>query len=268
MGSVIAIELGWAVVVLRRRVRGTAAELAAATPPPVALLVRASLPFAIYGFVYFALLFTDRLFAWSADSHGLPFTFRPGYEVGLDWALLAVTPALAYLEIAVHALSDRLNEEGTRHPLTSIDEHNRTYQRFYNRRLAVLLALYALGAGLVFGALRAASDLSSLHEVGQFFTSTNTVRVFWVGTLGYGLLVWALYNGSYLFALGRPWQVLRGLLPGFAVAIVVAFTCSRVFAPWAASIGLAAGALAFALISLRELRRVLSDLDYYSFAAF
>ncbi len=94
------------------------------------------------------------------------------------------------------------------------------------------------------------------------------MRVFVVGVVGYGLLVWGLYNGSYLFVLGQPWRVLRGLLPAFAVAIVVAFPCSRTIGSWAASIGLAAGALVFALVSLRETRRLLGQLDYYAFAAF
>jgi hypothetical protein len=268
LGSAVAIEAGWAAVVLRRRSKRAPAEFASATPPPIQLLVKAALPFAIYGVAYYAFLFTDRLFAWSAGSHGRPFTFRPEYEVALDWALLAITPALAYLEIAVHALSDRLNEEGARYPLTHIAEHNRAYQRFYTRRLAVLVGLYAAGSGLVFGGLRAARHVRALHEIGRFFSDATTVRVFWIAVLGYGLLVWGLYSGSFLFALGRPWRVLWGLLPAVVVAIVVAFVCSRAIGSWAASIGLASGALAFALVSFREIRRVLGSLDYYAFAAF
>ena len=268
LGSVVAVEAGWAVVILHRRSRNLPAELAAATSPPLGLLAKAALPFAVYGFVYYAFLFTDRLFAWSAGSHGRPFTFRPDYEVGLDWALLAVAPALAYLEIAVHALSDRLNHEGSRYLLERAGEHNRAYRRFYLRRLALLVCLWVLGGGAAFGALRAAHRFHGLHEVGGFFVDPTTVRVYLVGVGGYGLLVWGLYNGSFLFALGRPWRVLRALLPAFAVAIAVAFVCSRAIAPWAASFGLLAGALVLALVSLLETHRLLGRLDYYSFAAF
>jgi hypothetical protein len=268
LGSVVAVELGWAAAVLTHRSGRTAAELAAATAPPIPLLVRAALPFAIYGFAYYAFLFTDRLFAWSAGSHDRPFTFRPAYEVGLDWALLAVTPALAYLEIAVHALAERLGGQGGLYALTHVVEHNRAYRRFYTRRLAMLGCLYAAGAALVFGAVRGASSVNGLHSVGHFFSDPTTVRVFAVGVIGYGLLVWGLYNSSYLFALGQPWWVLRALLPAVAVAVVVALVCSRTIGFWAASIGLAAGALVFALVSLYELRRLLARLDYYAFAAF
>ena len=48
----------------------------------------------------------------------------------------------------------------------------------------------------------------------------------------------------------------------------VALVCSRTVGPWAASIGLASGGLVFALVSLRETRRVHHQLDYYAFAAF
>src|SRR5207248_10246255 len=141
LGVAVAAALAWGDAVLRRRSQRTPAELAAAVAPPLPLLVRAALPFAVYGFAYYGLLFTDRLFAWSAGSHGRPFTFRADYEVGLDWALLAVTPALAYLEIAVHALSDRLAEEGARHGLERLDQHNRGYRRFYLRRLLAIALL-------------------------------------------------------------------------------------------------------------------------------
>src|SRR5207244_3216165 len=136
------------------------------------------LPFALYGCAYYGFLFADRLVAWSAGSHGRPFTFRPAYEVGLDWALLSVAPALAYLEVAVHALSERISAEGARYGLDRVNEHNRSFRAFYARRLGVVVALLAVGSAVVFGGLRLARRFASLHGVSSFFADPTTLRVY------------------------------------------------------------------------------------------
>ena len=92
--------------------------------------------------------------------------------------------------------------------------------------------------------------------------------VYLLGLAGYVLLVYALFNGVFLFSLGRPWVVLRALGPAIAVATVLAFTLSRTVVYWAAVGGLVGGAAVFALLSAYNVRRVLSSVDFYYFAAY
>jgi hypothetical protein len=267
LGAAIVVEGGWGLVALRRRARRTAPELRVAAMPRAGVLVSLALPFVLYGSGYFLLLFADRLAVWSDGSQGRPFTFRPAYEVGLDWALISVAIGIAYLEVVINAFSERLALLGERFGVADTGAHNRELRRFYVRRLAVVALLVAGGSALAFAGLVAARHDGPVAVRG-FFAEPNTVRVYAIATLGYALLVWGLYNGAFLFSLGRPWLVVRALGPGVVVALVLAFTLSRTVAPWAAVGGLAAGTFVFAVLSARATLRLLRDVDYHYFAAY
>src|SRR5207253_2279744 len=96
----------------------------------------------------------------------------------------------------------------------------------------------------------------------------TTLRVYACALAGYALLVWALYSGLFLFAVGRHRLVLRGLVVGGFVSAGTGLALTRTGPAWTASIGLAAGALVFALLSAREAFRVIDRIDYYAFAAY
>ncbi len=267
LSAAIGVEAAWAVTVLRRRARRTTPELALARVPRAGVLASVSLPFMLYGGGYFVLLFSDRLAAWSTESHGRPFTFRPGYEVGLDWALISVAFALAYLEVVVNAFSERVAVLGERFRAADARAHNRVLLRFYWQRLGVAALLLAANAALVFLGLRFLSE-GGPSTVRDFFADPTTLRVYGFALSGYALLVWGLYNGTFLFSLGRPWLVLRALGPALLVGPLVSFTLSRTLEPWTAVCGLTAATLVFALLSTDAALRVLRQVDYHYFAAY
>jgi hypothetical protein len=263
----ISIEAIWAWVVLRRRLRGSTAEARTAIAPPRAHLVRVVAPYALYGAGYFALLFVDRLAAWSAGSHALPFQFRGSYEAGLDWALISVVPALALLEVTIFAFSARLGELGERHDATSAPEHNAELLRFYRRHLSYVALSLFVGVATTFSALLAAGHFH-WTKVSSLFTEPITLDVYLLGLAGYILLVYALFNGLFLFSVGRPDLVLRALGPAIAVAAGLAFVLSTTVVYWAAAGGLVGGSAVFALLSAYSSRRVLSSIDFHYFAAY
>jgi hypothetical protein len=99
-------------------------------------------------------------------------------------------------------------------------------------------------------------------------TNATSQRVYGAALIGYALFVWAVYNGAYLFSLGRPWVVVRSLAPALAVGLAVSFSLSRTIAPWTAAFGLTAGAFVFAALTTRAALAVLRDVDYHYFAAY
>jgi hypothetical protein len=244
----IVTEAAWAFVVFRRRVAITTPESRLAVLPPRGMLLELVAPFALYGAGYFALLFVDRLAAWSTDAHGLPFTFRASYEVGLDWALISVVPGLAFLEVTVYAFSSRLGELGDRYDAGAADEHNRALRRFYREQLLRVTVLLAGGIAATVALFWVASSTHAT-KISGLIGDTTTVRVYALGAVGYALLVYGVFSSSFVFAVGRPWSVLATLVPSIAVAAAVAFTLSRLLVYWAAVGGLVAGTATFAILS-------------------
>jgi hypothetical protein len=86
--------------------------------------------------------------------------------------------------------------------------------------------------------------------------------------VGYSLLVLALMNGVFFFALSRPWFVLKPIAAGLITSAVVGFALSRMGQYWLASVGMAVGAAVFAILTTRHAWRVLRDLDYYYYSAY
>lgn len=267
MGATIVIEATWGAAVLARRSSRTSPELRSAHSPPARVLVALVAPYAAYGAAYYVFFFVDRLAAWSAGAHGLPFTFRAEYEVGLDWALFSVVPALAMLEVTVYSFSERLASAGRRFRASDVAQHNRALREFYWRHLKLVALLLVAGSALVLaaGALASAGGLTKLDE---HFTSRTTLAVYAFALAGYWLLVWALFSGLFLLFLGRPRLLLEAIAPALVIAVIVAFTLSRTLPYWTAVVGLVAGALVFGVLAARHALRVLREVDYYYFAAY
>ena len=263
----VVIEAAWAFAVFRRRVANTVPELRLAVAPPRGMLLELVAPFALYGAGYFGLLFVDRLAAWSTDAHGLPFTFRATYEVGLDWALISVVPALAFLEVTVFAFASKLEALGTRYDAGATDGHNRALRRFYREHLLHVTFLIAGGIAAT-GALFSLAVYAHATKISDLFGDATTLRVYALGVVGYALLVYGVFSASFVFSVGRPWSVLAALVPSIAVAAVVAFTLSRLVVYWAAVGGLVAGTATFAILSALAARRILRAVDYFYYAAY
>lgn len=263
----IAIESAWAAEVLRRRRAETAPELRLAVRPPLPVLGLLVLPYALYGLAYFGLLFSDRLAAWSAGARGLPFTFRAPYEAGLDWALIGVSPALAFLEVTIYLFARRLDSISNRYGIGDAHAYNRAVLRFRNRQIGYVCLLLVSGASASTGLLFLLAHTHAT-KVSSLFDHHITLWVYTVGLCGYALLVLGLFNCVFLFSLGRPWDVLRALIPGVVVAIVVSLVLSRVVVYWAAAGGLVAGTLVFATLAAAVTGRILRSTDYRYFAAY
>jgi hypothetical protein len=268
LGASIGISLAWAAVVLRRRGRRTLGDLRIARFPPRRQLLRAAAPFFSYGALYFALVMCDRIVAWSAGSHPLPVWFEMRYELGLDWALVAVVAGLAFLEHTVEAFSARLMPAQERFSGRAIAQHNRHFLRFYGGQLIGTLAFAVAGVALAYVAVRALGSSGRLGAVDGYLHGAVTPYVFAWGAAGYVLLSCALLNATFLFSLARPWLVVVALAFAVGVDLGVGIGLSRTGAYWEGVIGLTAGCAVFAALTAAMVFRTLRRTDYHFFAAY
>jgi hypothetical protein len=268
LGTSVVISLGWVGVVLHRQAAATRGDLRLARLPPRAALVRAVAPFFAWGALYFLLLLSDRFVGWSVGNFALPVWFRVPYELGLDWALVAVVASLAFLEQTVEEFAARIVPLEERVPARDARRLHLELTRFYVRNLAACLGLAVAGIAVAWLVLRGLAADGGLGAVGKQVRGAVTPAVFGWGALGYALLAWGLLNATFLFSLMRPWHVAKAIAVAVVVDVGVGLWLSRSGPYWHSVIGLACGAAVFAgvttVLTLRALRRA----DYLYFAAY
>jgi hypothetical protein len=268
LGVSIALSLAWAAVVLRRRARRTRGDLRLAQFGPRRLLARAATPFALYGTLYFALILCDRLVAWTVGDHPLPVWFDVRYELGLDLALIAVVPGLAFLEHTIEAFSAWVAPAQARRPASAIALYDGDALRFYRRHLLGALGFALAGIGIAVGGVLALDGVGALGKLHRYVHAGVSPQVFAWGAAGYVLLTWGLLNATFLLSLARTWAVVATLALALAVDLAVGLALSRSGSSWEAVIGLTAGCATFALVSAALALRTLRRVDYWYLAAY
>jgi hypothetical protein len=268
LGITVAFALAWAGVVLRGDARRTRADLRLARFVPRRLLVGAATPAFCFGTLYFAFVLCDRLVAWSAGDHPLPLWFNVDYELGLDLALIAVVPALAFLEPTIETFSDRIITVQERFAAGAVTGYNRDMVRFHRRRLLVVVAIALIGVTVAWLAVLALDAAGWLGPLAGYVDGSVSPRVYAWGAAGYVLLACGLLSASMLMALSRPWPVVVALVAAIAVDAVVGVTLSRSGSFWEAAVGLAAGGAVFAVVTTAMAVRTLRHSDYRSLAAY
>jgi hypothetical protein len=221
-----------------------------------------------FGTLYFAFVLCDRLVAWSAGDHPLPLWFDVDYELGLDLALVAVVPALAFLEPVVEAFSTRVASTQERFAAGAVAQYNDDLLHFHRRRVLGAAGVALAGVALAALAVLALDGAGALGTLAGFAHGTVSPRVFAWGAAGYVLLTVGLLSASILMALGRPWLVVGALAAAIAVDAVLGIGLSRSGASWEAVVGLAAGGAVFAASTTAMAFRTLGRSDYHFLATY
>ena len=265
-----AIAYAWCFGVLWRRSRAVTGELALARLPSASVLIGSMAPRFAYGLLYSLLIFLDRLIAWSATDNQLsvPILFDTPYELGLDWALVAVIPSLALLQYSVMRFVTTIIPLQESFSALSILEHNRHLTRLYGRQLLLLTAVTGAAVAACYWGMVWLGSFDQLAELGRVFADPVTRSVFVLAVGGYGALVWGLLNGVFLFSLSRSKLVLRALAAGVIVSGTLGLYLSRALEYWYSAAGMAAGCLVFATMTTWYALRVLREADYHYYAAY
>lgn len=250
------LATGLALHLLAKRAEGDSGRVHRLMPMRVLYLTA---PYMAYGCLYYLLLFSDRLMAWTAQTHSasLPLVFRGDYELPLDIALFAFVLQVGWVHSSMLRFYSNVKSAQLVCEVDRVHEFNRTMQRFYGSRLLLFVPLAIAVSGAVWIAAGRAG----------FLADELSVRVALFALVGYPALVIGLWNVSLLFALSLP----KAVLPAVAIATVanggIGYFLSRALSyEWAVA-GFAAGALAFGAISSVTVYRRFRDLDYYFFAS-
>lgn len=236
--------------------------------PKMSVMMYSTLPYFVYGVLYFGFLFIDRVMAWSTNDTFMPYFiwFRGEYELGLDFALLVLMLPMGFSEVVLTQLMLNIEASQKTYLGDQIPEMNREFQRIYMNRLWMLAGI-ATACGIALYSILYAIFRDSDSIGNTLFRVPVTHFVFVVAIIAYVCLAIALMNAVILFSMSQPGYVIRSIWPAFLANLVVGFLLSRWIGYHFAVFGLLAGAVLFLALSTRWVKRVFRHLDYYMYAA-
>lgn len=237
--------------------------------PRLSIMVYSVMPYFTYGFLYFSFLFVDRILAWSVNEVYMPYFiwFRGEYELGLDFALLALMIPLGVCEVIVNKLMMDVESSYKRYWGFEADKMNRHFERVYYRMMAVIFLASLASAVSIYFFIRYMDGYYFQFSGKHLIATDKTQFVFVVGLAAYVILAIGLMNAVIMFSLSQPAFVNQAILPALAVNVIIGFLLTRWVDYSFAVFGLLAGAAVFVVLSFRSMRSIFRKLDYYLFAA-
>ena len=235
--------------------------------PRQSITLYATLPYFVYGFLYFTFLNVDRLIAWSTNNVFMPYLiwFRGEYELGLDFALLLLIFPMGLVEVVVNEIMANLVADQKNYSATELTAMNKAYTDFFRKRIVLVALFTVLNGVILYLVVRWLSFLPHIEV--KVFGNRTTMFVFIIATISYGCVVIGLMNSLILFSLSQPGMVVRSIATALTVDVMVGFVLSRWIDYSFAVLGLLAGSVVFMILSTRWAFRVLNKLDYYLYAA-
>ena len=244
----------------RREDKGIRAKL-----PRTGVTVFSVSPYFIYGTLYFLLLFTDRVMAWTTYN---PFTtyviwFRGDYEIGLDFALVMLLVPMGVSEVLVSRMMNAVGFSQRQFRAVESPVMSRSYLRNFWYGYAIMGVVSVLCAIADYFAVQWLVDAHHNTIGKQVIMTPVTNYVFVLGLISYTILGAALLNAVIMFSLSRPDAVIRPLAFGVIANFVAGFLASRWFAYYAAVWGLLVGVTIFLILTTISVRKVLLQMDYH-----
>ncbi|MFD0697137.1 exopolysaccharide Pel transporter PelG [Paenibacillus sp. GCM10027628] len=238
--------------------------------PKMSVTIYSTLPYFVYGALYFTFLYVDRILAWSThDKNYMPFfiLFRGYYELGLDFALLVLIIPMGMSEVILNKLMNDIQTSQKAFWAYESENMNRLYVKQYWKRMILVSLIAILSAVFVFLITHYVTTRFP-SDVGRILISDPLTRsVFLWALVAYVFVAIALMNAVILFSLSQPKLAIQAIWPAMVLNIVVGFLCTRWWGYEFAVVGLITGSLVFLVISSKNVVRVLRNLDYYLYVA-
>lgn len=237
--------------------------------PKPSILFYSLLPYYSYGLFYFTFLVIDRIVAWSAQSATNPYViwFNVQYELGLDWALIALIFLMGITEVSIAEFMYRVNDRVTKVSFDNVEEFTKEIYAFFKKfnlfftlfSLAIVILTYFFIYGLY---------ITYHIEFLENFLQQPTMYIFFVASISYFLLVNSLMNILFMFSLSRHHIPVKSvgyaLFGNFFIGIIL----SRAFGYEYAVFGLLAGSIILWVMTYRSIREMFKRLDYYYYSAY
>jgi hypothetical protein len=223
--------------------------------PRLSVLVYWTAPYFLYGTIYFAFLFSDRLSAGTATVAllGAQFGIPAQYNLGMEMALLTLLVAASGVEVAAALFGRAFTREAIR-PISGGDRPlHKVLFRHHNRAIALTLVTFVVAA--------VAIGLLSRRVLPEGLTP-RALSTLVAGDLGYACLTIGLLNALLLFETRRPWLVARVFATALAINLVSGYLLSHMLGGFHAVDGMLLGAAYFAAASTIAVRQTLSRSDY------
>ncbi|MDF2647829.1 MAG: hypothetical protein K0Q73_3634 [Paenibacillus sp.] len=237
--------------------------------PKMSVAIYNTMPYFIYGILYFTFLFVDRVMAWSVDNAFLPYLiwFRGDYELGLDFSLLVLIIPMGINEVVLHKFMTDIQSSQKRYLGQDYKKMNNHYITEYILRVVVILIVSIVSAvGLYFSIEVTIGYFNP--EMGEvIYHNRITHFVFIASLIAYVFLAVALMNAVTLFSLSQPHKVIKSIMPALLVNVITGFVLSRWFGYEYAVLGLLVASIVFMILSLIQVFSVLRKLDYHMYEA-
>jgi hypothetical protein len=223
----------------------------------------------LYGIFIYVFIFTDRILAWSSNnaSGKLPFIiyFEKDYELGMDLAMLVFLLLAGVLEFSIASFTRLMDLTQKLVSYKDAKLFNKELFKMYWQNMFWLFATSIVIFIFIYFIITA-----SWGYKGQFKEElmSLSIRVCFIGGVGYMFLAWGMLNTLYLFTLGQPSIPLKAIIYACIVNITVGFIVSRFVSFEYSVIGMLVGALVFASITLKEMYNYFRNLDYYYYASY
>jgi len=263
--NIVTIIIG-GIKVYRLRYKNILAE-GDILPRPSALFY-SLYPYFLYGFFYFCFQVIDRIVAWSATP-GTPYViwFNVPYELGLDWALIVLVFMMGLTEISIVEFIHKINEKVKKLSYNEVEKFNNYVYNFYKKFNTGFFMFSILVFTLTFLVVVGASKIIN-NEFLKVFVRSPTIYIFFVASVAYILLVNALMNILFMFALSRHRVPVRFIQYAVLADIIIGMIFSRAFGYPYAVIGLLSGAIIFWYGTYNYTNNLFKNLDYYYYSAY
>lgn len=265
LSSLLIVKL-----ILKRQKRDADKKFELIRLPRLSILFYIVEPFMIFGMLYFSLLFTDRLIGWSASDTRLPLIvwFRTPYELGMDWAMMALILIFPILNFTVNRFNKNLVPTQQNTAATNYKSHNQSFMEFYKRQNILIAIISLISIFVVYYGLIYFNDTMDIPKLKSFVDNPICHFTYWFSAIGYALLAFGQLNSLFFFSLAKPAEVNPSIFKALILNILVGYLLSRGISYEYSVVGFTAGSGYYAYLMTRKSINMIKNLDYNYYSAF
>jgi len=221
-------------------------------------------PYFVYGILYYALIFMDRLIAWSSNIKYIlePVLRMKGeYDLGMNWGIFVIIIPAIFIEVFVRVYINKVFISSKSFSVEREDNFIKTNLKNFTALIRMFLVICIIGAIVSIGVINYTVFKWGI-ELNPYYSDISR-NVFYVSVIGYIFIIGGLLSNIYLLYLSQGKTLVRILMISIGINFTVGFILSRIFEEYFACVGFLAGAAVFFVLSTYYTYKVIKKLDYY-----